>query len=101
MIGIKPEIVKRGEANRIGVLIGRKSFGAPGDGACVLGNIPRRAAISGVSQCSVVREPRLLRWHVKADVSDVNSSSHRHGERLDGAIEVLVIERVLIVPDTG
>ena len=38
---------------------------------------------------------------MKSDVSDVDSRSNRHAERLDGAIEVLVIERVFIVPDAG
>jgi len=38
---------------------------------------------------------------MKSDISDVHSGSQRYGERLDGTIEVLVIERVLIVPDTG
>ena len=38
---------------------------------------------------------------MKLDVSDIDSGSQRHAERLNGAIEVLVIERVLIVPDAG
>jgi hypothetical protein len=38
---------------------------------------------------------------MKVDVIDVNSGSHRHGEGLNGAIQVLVIERVLIVPDAS
>ncbi len=35
---------------------------------------------------------------MKSDISDVHSGSQRYGERLDGTIEVLVIEGVLIVP---
>ena len=35
---------------------------------------------------------------MKRDVSDIDSSSYRHAERLNRPIEVLVIERVLIVP---
>ena len=38
---------------------------------------------------------------MKSDISDVHSGSQRYGERLDGTIEVLVIERVLIVPDAS
>ena len=49
LIGIEPEVVQRAEANRVGVLILRKRFCVPGDRACVLGNIPRCAAISGIS----------------------------------------------------
>jgi hypothetical protein len=36
---------------------------------------------------------------VKSDVSDVHSGSKGHAERLDGAIEVFVMERVFVVPD--
>jgi len=35
---------------------------------------------------------------MKSDVSNIDSSSYRHSERLNGSIEVLVIERVLIMP---
>jgi hypothetical protein len=40
----------------------------------------------------------MLRRGVKPDVTHVNSGSYRQSERLDGTIQVLVIERVLIVP---
>ncbi len=56
MVGIKPEIVKRAEANRIGVLILRKSFAVPSDGA-VAGLVfiaPGRAAIALVVKRAVV-----------------------------------------------
>ena len=38
---------------------------------------------------------------MKPDVSDIDAGSDRHSERLNSTVEVLVIERVLIVPDTG
>ena len=38
---------------------------------------------------------------MKANVRDVYSGSNRHAERLDRAIEILVIDRVFIMPDTG
>jgi hypothetical protein len=38
---------------------------------------------------------------VKFHVTDVDPGSQRHAERLDGAIEVFVIERVLIMPDSS
>src|SRR6266480_954819 len=41
----------------------------------------------------------MLRRCVKADVRDVYSGSNRHAERLEGAIEVLVVQRIFIVPD--
>src|SRR5439155_4073170 len=43
----------------------------------------------------------MLRRCVKADVRDVYSGSNRHAEGLDGAIEVLIVQRVFIVPDAG
>jgi hypothetical protein len=102
LIGVEPEIVKRSEANRIGVLIGRKSFRAPSDQGWVGGiNVPRCAAVPGVSYRAIMRKAGMLRWRMKVDVSDIDSRSHRHSERLNRPIEVLVIERVLIVPHTA
>src|SRR4029077_6571168 len=100
LIGIKPEVIQRAEANRVCVLIGRKSFRAPGNEACVLGNIPRNATIASVSLCSVVCKSWMLRRHVKANVTDIDPRSQGDTERLNGPIEVLVIKRVLIVPDS-
>ena len=101
LIGIEPEVIQRAEANRVGVLILRKSFRAPGDRACVLGNIPRRAAITLVVEGAIICPAGLLTRRVKPDVRDVYSWSKRHAERLDRAIEVLVVERVFIVPDAS
>ena len=38
---------------------------------------------------------------MKADVTNINSRSQRHTERLNGTIEVFVIQGVLIVPDSS
>lgn len=38
---------------------------------------------------------------MKPDVSDIDASSYRHGERLNRPIEVLVIQRVFIMPDAS
>jgi hypothetical protein len=62
---------------------------------------PRRAAIPLAVLRTVVCPAGFLRWRVKADVTDVDSRSDRHGERLNGAIKVLIIKRVLIVPRPG
>ena len=43
----------------------------------------------------------MLNRRMKSDVADVDARSQRHCERLNGTIEVLVIERVLILPDAG
>jgi hypothetical protein len=38
---------------------------------------------------------------MKLDVTDIDSGSQRHAERLNGAIQVLVIKRIFIVPHAG
>jgi len=101
LIGIKPEVIQSAEANRVGILILRKSFRAPGDRACVLGNSPRCAAISSISLGTIMCKAGMLRRRMKANVRDVYSGSNMHAERLDGAIEVLVVQGIFIVPDSS
>ena len=100
LIRIKPEVIQRAEANRVGILILSKSFRAPGDRACVLGNIPRGTAISRISLRAVMCKAGMLRRRMKADVRDGYSGSNRHAEGLDGAIEILIVHGVLIVIDS-
>ena len=38
---------------------------------------------------------------MKSDVTDVGSSAQRHTEGLDRTIEVLVIQRILVMVDAG
>ena len=38
---------------------------------------------------------------MKTDVTDVHSGSQRHTKGLNRAVEVLVIQGILIVPDSG
>ena len=45
-----------------------------------------------------MRPAGMLRRRVEIDVSDLDSRSQRHTERLDGAVQVHVKNRVLIVP---
>ena len=101
MVRIKPEIIQGPKANRVRVLILRKSFRVPSDRACVLSNIPRRAAVSGIPLGAIMCKSRVLRWRVKSDIRDIHSESNRHAERLDTAIEVFVVERIFIVPNAG
>ena len=49
----------------------------------------------------IVREARMLGRRVKSDVTDVNSGSQRHTERLNRAIQIHIIENILIVPDSS
>ena len=101
LIGVKPEIIKCGIANSIGVLVLRERFAGPGDGAAALIQCPRRAAVTLVVKGAVVSPAGFLRWRVEADISYVYSRSHRHAEGLNSAIQVLVVERVIVVPNTG
>jgi len=101
LIGIEPEIIQRAEANGVGVLILRKSLRVPSDRACVLRNIPRCAAITLIVKRAVIRPAGFLTRGVKPDVRDDYSGSERHAERLDRAVEVLVVQRVFIVPDAS
>jgi hypothetical protein len=66
-----------------------------------LGNIPRCAAVSLAVKRTVVCPPGMLNRRMKPDVRDVYSGSKRDAERLNRAIEVLVIECILIVPDAS
>jgi hypothetical protein len=101
LISIEPEIVQGAETSRIGVLILRKSFRVPGDRACVLGDIPRCAAISSISLGAIMCPAGMLKRRMKPNIRNVYSGSKRDAERLDGAIEVLVIERVFVMVNTG
>jgi len=101
LICIKPEVIQCAEANRVGVLILRKRFRAPGDRATILDNIPRCAAITLVVKRAVVCPAGMLKRRMKSNIRNVYSGSKRDAERLDGAIEVLVIERVFVMVNTG
>ena len=92
---IKPEIVQRAKANRVGVRIGHKRFGEPGNGNTAKADRPGHAAVTLVVKGAVVRPARFLRRRVKADVSEIKS---RHPEICDAAIEIFVIDGVFIVP---
>ena len=82
-------------------MILRKRFRAPGDRARFLGNTPRSAAISLAHEGAIICPGGMLRRCMKTDVRDVYSWPDWNAERLDRAIEVLVIESVFIVPDAS
>jgi len=100
LIGVEPEIIKRAPANRVRVLILHKGFAVPCQRVGSLGRSPRGAAKSLAVKRAIVCPSRMLRRRVKFDVADVNPRSQRHAERLNGAVEVFVKQRVLIVPDS-
>ena len=101
MIGIEPEIVQCAEANGVCVRILGQRLACPGQCARHLVGSPWIIAESCVADGSVVRETRMVRRGMKSDVTYVDSGPERHTEGLNRAIEVLVINRVFIVPDAG
>ena len=78
-----------------------QSFRVPVIEARVLSNSPRSAAVTLIVERAVVCPAGFLTRGVKPDVDDVYSGSERHAEGLDRAVEVLVIQRVFIVPDAS
>ena len=59
------------------------------------------AAVTLVVKRAVVCPAGFLRWRMKSGVTDVGASAQRHTEGLDRPIEVLVIQRILVVVDAG
>ena len=82
-------------------MILRKRFRVPSDRACVLRNIPWCAAITLIVKRAVICPGGFLTRGVKPDVRDIYSGSERHAEGLDRAVEVLVVQRVFIVPNAS
>ncbi len=97
-IGIETEVIQRAPANGVGVLVLRKSLRAPAQSAGGLILRPGSVAKSRAGLCSIIGNSRMLRRRMKPDIADRDSASQRHTERLDPAIEILIIDRVLIMP---
>ena len=62
---------------------------------------PRIVAESCIADGSVVRETRMVGRSMKSDVTNVDSGPERHAEVLNRAIEILVVNRVLVMPHAG
>ncbi len=93
---IKPEIVQRPPPNRIGVWLLRKTFGVPSHRAYSLIDSPRGAAVSRIAHGSIMCPSGMLGWRVESDIGD-DGESCINLEGLNRAIQVLVIDGVLIV----
>ena len=98
LIGIEPEIVQCAEANGVCVGILGKGLTVPGHCARHLVWSPWIVAESCIADSSVVWEPRMVGRSMKSDVTNVDSGPERHAEGLNRAIEVLVVNGVLIMP---
>ena len=62
---------------------------------------PWIVAESCIADRSVVRKTRMVGGSMKSDVTNVDSGAEWHAERLNRAIEVLVMNGVLIMPHAG
>ena len=100
MIGIKPEIVQCPKPDCIRVLVLRKGFAVPGDRIAGLSDTPRCAAVTLTVKRAVVWPAGFLRWRMESDVTDVGAGAQRHAKGLNRAIQVLIIQSVLVVPDS-
>ena len=101
MIGIEPEIVHCAEANGVCVRILGKSLAGPGHCSGDLVWNPWSVAKSCIADGSIVRKTWMIRRGMKSHVTYVNSCPERHAERLNRAIEILVVNGILIMPHAG
>ena len=101
MIGIEPEIVHCAEANGVCVRILGQGLAVPDQCARHLVWNPRIVAESCIADGSVVRETRMVWWGMKSDVAYIDSLPERHAEGLNRAIEILVVNGVLVMPHAG
>src|SRR5215831_9213916 len=101
LVGIEPEVIQCAKANRIGVLVLRKCLSIPRYRVTSLSNSPGRAAIALVVQRAIVCKAGLLWRRVKSNIAYVNSGSDGHPKRLNGAIQVLVIDGILVVKNAS
>ena len=101
MIGIEPEIVQCAKADGVCIRILGKRLTGPGQRARHLIRSPWIIAKSCIADGSVVWETRMVRRGMKSDVTNVDSLPERHAEGLNRAIEVLVVNGVLVTPHAG
>src|SRR2546428_3753410 len=98
-VGIETEIIESTPAERICVWVLRKRLAAPSQRAPRYHRCPGGAAVAGVSRGSIVCPSRFLGRRMKPYISD--AASRRDSEGLNRAIQILVIDRVLIVPNSS
>ena len=82
-------------------MILRKCFTVPSYGIGRLSNSPGSTAVTLIVKRAVIWPAGLLRRRMKTDVSDVDTWPQWHTKRLDSSVQVLVIQGILIVPDSG
>src|SRR5262249_20922164 len=103
-VRVESEVVQCSEANGVGICIGRERFRAPCDRvvADAYCNIPRGAAVSSIVLCAIVRETRMLGRRMESNVIRRRNKKRKNDFKgLDSAIQVLIVDGVLVVPHSG
>src|ERR1044071_4576725 len=100
-VGIKTEVVGSSPADCVGVFVLSDGLGTPAQVAGSLVQSPLRVAISRVSLGRVVGKASRITGGVKLEIAYRGSAAQRDRERLDRAIEILVIDRVFVMPYTA
>ena len=99
MIGVESKVIHCAIANRVSVLILPKGFAVPTDGSRILSDSPRRATVTLVVERAVIWKARFLWRRVKPDVTDIGTGPQRDVERLNAAIEIVIVQGILVVID--
>src|ERR1044072_1506966 len=93
--------MQRAPADGVRVLVLRERLRTPGQRARGLDRTPGRIAKACIPEGSIVGKGRMIARSVKADVAYGNSTTQGHPEELNRAIQVHIIDGILVVPDAG
>src|ERR1044071_9176746 len=97
MVGIESEVIQGSPTNGIGILVLGKGLRAPVHLISGLIRAPGNVTKPGVSQGSIVWKPRMIQRSMKSQIAYRDSAPQGHTEGLNRTIEVLIINRVLIM----
>jgi hypothetical protein len=100
-VRIETEIIQSPEADGVRVLVLRKGLRAPAQSLAGLTRRPGRIAIPRAVEGSIVCKCRRILRSMKPQVAHRDSASQRHAERLNRAIKILIIDGVLVMPDSS
>src|ERR1043166_857689 len=101
LIGVEIKIIQNAPADGVRVLVLRERLRTPGQRARGLNRTPGRITKACISEGSIVGKARMIERSVKPNVAHGNSTSQGHPEELNRAIQVHIIDGILVVPDAG
>jgi hypothetical protein len=99
-IRVEPDVVQCTPTDGVRVLVLSEGLAAEHYSGIIKISCPWCAAIAGVVRRTVERISRLLRRSMKGHIAERDSGPSRQDERLNTAIEVLVVQSILIMPNT-